>query len=74
MVMRRNTVRKSIPASIPCVEAILADWVVEQGSIFNATSDGEAAIALTLTEKGGGTLLSSTRYVHYGRITTRRKL
>ncbi|KIM70545.1 glycoside hydrolase family 16 protein [Scleroderma citrinum Foug A] len=49
------------------------DWVVEQGSIFNVTSDGEAAIALTLTEKGGGTLLSSTRYVHYGRITARLK-
>ncbi|KAG6333931.1 hypothetical protein ID866_5163 [Astraeus odoratus] len=49
------------------------DWVVEQGSIFNTTSDGEAAIALTLTENGGGTLLSSTRYVHYGRVTARLK-
>ncbi|KAF8137604.1 glycoside hydrolase family 16 protein [Boletus edulis] len=49
------------------------DWVLEQGSILNTTSDGEAAIALTLTEQGGGTLLSSTRYVHYGRITARLK-
>ncbi|KAI6019883.1 glycoside hydrolase family 16 protein [Pisolithus orientalis] len=49
------------------------DWVVQQGSIFNATSDGEPAIALTLTENNGGTLLSSTRYVHYGRITARLK-
>lgn len=48
-----------------------ADWVLEQGSILNTTTDGEAAIALTLTEHGGGTLLSSTRYVHYGQITAR---
>jgi len=48
------------------------DWVVQQGSYLNTTSDGEAAIALTLTQ-GGGTLLSSTRYVHYGQITARVK-
>jgi hypothetical protein len=35
------------------------------------TSVGEAGIALTLTEQGGGSLLSSTRYVHYGQITAR---
>ena len=44
---------------------------MQEGSILNTTSNGEAAIALTLTEQGGGTLLSSTRYVHYGQITTR---
>jgi hypothetical protein len=49
------------------------DWVIEQGSIINTTSNGEAAIALLLTENGGGTLLSSTRYVHYGQITARRE-
>jgi len=49
------------------------DWVLQQGSILNTTSDGEAAIALTLTEQGGGTLLSSTRYVHYAKITARIK-
>ncbi|KAJ8596182.1 glycoside hydrolase family 16 protein [Rhizopogon salebrosus TDB-379] len=49
------------------------DWVIEQGSIINTTSNGEAAIALLLTENGGGTLLSSTRYVHYGQITARLK-
>ncbi|KAG2748885.1 glycoside hydrolase family 16 protein [Suillus brevipes Sb2] len=49
------------------------DWVVEQGSIINTTSDGEPAIAVLLTESGGGTLLSSTRYVHYGQITARLK-
>ncbi|KAG1776778.1 glycoside hydrolase family 16 protein [Suillus placidus] len=49
------------------------DWVVEQGSIINTTSNGEAAIAVLLTETGGGTLLSSTRYVHYGQITARLK-
>lgn len=50
---------------------LLSDWVVEQGSIINTTSDGEPAIAVLLTESGGGTLLSSTRYVHYGQITAR---
>ncbi|KAF9225722.1 glycoside hydrolase family 16 protein [Gyrodon lividus] len=49
------------------------DWVVQEGSIMNTTSDGEAAIALLLTENGGGTLLSSTRYVHYGQVTARLK-
>jgi len=49
------------------------DWVIEQGSIINTTSNGEAAVALLLTENGGGTLLSSTRYVHYGQITARLK-
>ncbi|OAX41634.1 glycoside hydrolase family 16 protein [Rhizopogon vinicolor AM-OR11-026] len=49
------------------------DWVIEQGSIINTTSNGEAAIALLLTENGGGTLLSSTRYVHYGQVTARLK-
>ncbi|EGO03736.1 glycoside hydrolase family 16 protein [Serpula lacrymans var. lacrymans S7.3] len=49
------------------------DWVVEEGTIMNTTSSGEAALALLLTENGGGTLMSSTRYVHYGKITTRLK-
>jgi beta-glucanase (GH16 family) len=47
--------------------------LVEQGSFLNTTSDGEAAIALILTEQGGGTLLTSTHYVHYGQITARVK-
>ncbi|KAF8556833.1 glycoside hydrolase family 16 protein [Imleria badia] len=49
------------------------DWVLQQGSVLNTTSAGEAAIALTLTEQGGGSLLSSTRYIHYGQITARLK-
>ncbi|KAG8216933.1 glycoside hydrolase family 16 protein [Butyriboletus roseoflavus] len=48
------------------------DWVLQEGSILNTTSDGEAAIVLTLTEQSGS-LLSSTRYVHYGTITARLK-
>jgi hypothetical protein len=58
--------------SLMCASCLLlSDWVVEQGSIINTTSNGEAAIAVLLTETGGGTLLSSTRYVHYGQITAR---
>ena len=45
--------------------------MLQEGSVLNTTSNGEAAIALTLTEQGGGSLLSSTRYVHYGQITAR---
>ena len=45
------------------------DWVVNSGTILNSTT-GE--MTMTLTEDNGGTRLSSTRYVHYGTITTRR--
>ncbi|KAH7907951.1 glycoside hydrolase family 16 protein [Hygrophoropsis aurantiaca] len=53
--------------------ASLYDWVVEEGSVMNTTSGGEAAVGLILTESGGGTLVSSTRYVHYGTISARLK-
>ena len=47
------------------------DWTLDKGQIINTnTSGGE--LALLLTETNGGTRLSSTRYVHYGTITTRR--
>ncbi|EIW78647.1 glycoside hydrolase family 16 protein [Coniophora puteana RWD-64-598 SS2] len=49
------------------------DWIVQQGTIMNATSGGQTALAMLLTENGGGTLISSTRYVHYGQITARMK-
>jgi hypothetical protein len=39
------------------------DWVVDTGSAFNTNSSG-GELALTLTQSNGGTLLSSTRYVH----------
>ncbi|KAJ2933066.1 hypothetical protein H1R20_g4047, partial [Candolleomyces eurysporus] len=48
------------------------DWVLDQGKIFNTNSTG-GELALTLTEKNGGTKISSTRYVHYGTITARLK-
>jgi len=48
------------------------DWVLEAGKIFNTNETG-GELALTLTEKGGGSRLSSTRYVHYGTITARLK-
>jgi hypothetical protein len=47
--------------------------VLDQGNIFNTNNTG-GELALTLTEKNGGTKLSSTRYVHYGTITARREL
>ena len=49
------------------------DWVLDKGeiSISNGTSGGE--LALLLTQTNGGTRISSTRYVHYGKITTRRE-
>lgn len=48
------------------------DWVVEGGNIFIA-DPAAGELALTLTEKNGGTKISSTRYVHYGTITARMK-
>lgn len=44
------------------------DFVVEKGEVINGTS-GE--MVMLLTQDNGGTKLSSTRYVHYGKITTR---
>jgi len=48
------------------------DWTVDQGQIINTNSSG-GELALTLTQAGGGTRVSSTRYVHYGTITARLK-
>lgn len=48
------------------------DWVLDKGDILNTNSSG-GELGLILTETNGGTRLSSTRYVHYGTITTRRK-
>jgi len=41
------------------------DWIVDKGQISQTGSD----LAVILTETNGGTRLSSTHYVHYGRIT-----
>jgi len=46
------------------------DWIVDKGNMMT-TSDGD--LAVILTETNGGTRLSSTRYVHYGRITATLK-
>ncbi|TFY65760.1 hypothetical protein EVG20_g5337 [Dentipellis fragilis] len=48
------------------------DWVVNQGNIMNTNSSG-GELVMILTESNGGTRLSSTRYVHYGTITTTLK-
>jgi beta-glucanase (GH16 family) len=48
------------------------NWVVDKGNIMNTnTSGGE--LALLLTKENGGTRISSTRYLHYGTVTTRLK-
>ncbi|KAH8084334.1 glycoside hydrolase family 16 protein [Cristinia sonorae] len=48
------------------------DWVVDKGNIMNTnTSGGE--LALLLTQDNGGTRISSTRYIHYGKISARIK-
>lgn len=48
------------------------DWVLDKGNVINTnTSGGE--LGLLLTESNGGTRLSSTRYVHYGKMTARRE-
>lgn len=44
------------------------DWVLNQGNISNTNSNG-GELALMLTRNNGGTRISSTRYVHYGKIT-----
>lgn len=46
------------------------DFILQQGNIQNTTA-GE--LVLTLSEENNGTLLTSTRYVHYGQITARMK-
>ncbi|THH32631.1 hypothetical protein EUX98_g1560 [Antrodiella citrinella] len=48
------------------------DWTVDKGNVINTNSSG-GELAMLLTETNGGTLMSSTRYVHYGQITARVK-
>jgi beta-glucanase (GH16 family) len=48
------------------------DWTLDKGNIMNTNSSG-GELALLLTEANGGTRISSTRYVHYGKITARLK-
>ncbi|KAG6850089.1 hypothetical protein H0H93_001222 [Arthromyces matolae] len=48
-------------------DAINYDWVVQTGVPIPYDSKEESLI-LTLTEDGGGTLLTSTFFVHYGEI------
>jgi hypothetical protein len=47
------------------------DWVLHQGTIFNTNSSG-GELALILNQNNGGTRISSTRYVHYGKMTATR--
>jgi hypothetical protein len=44
------------------------DWVLNQGDISTTNSSG-GELALMLTRNTGGTRISSTRYVHYGKIS-----
>ncbi|KAH0580896.1 hypothetical protein H2248_012051 [Termitomyces sp. 'cryptogamus'] len=52
-------------------DASAYDWVINTGKILNTNSSGGDMI-MTLDETGG-THLSSTRYMHYGKITARMK-
>jgi hypothetical protein len=45
------------------------DFVLNSGNISIVNS----SLALYLTEDNGGTRISSTRYVHYGKMTARSK-
>lgn len=49
----------------------IADWALEKGEL-SLTSEQE--LVLLLTEENGGSRISSTRYVHYGRITATMKV
>jgi len=48
------------------------DWTVDKGSVINTNSSG-GELALLLTETNGGTRISSTRYIHYGKVSARVK-
>ncbi|KAF8583269.1 glycoside hydrolase family 16 protein [Ramaria rubella] len=48
------------------------DWTVDKGNILNTNQNG-GELGLTLTQTNGGTRISSTRYIHYGTVTTRMK-
>ena len=47
-------------------------WVTLDKGELSLTTDNE--VVLILTESNGGTRISSTRYVHYGKITASRAL
>lgn len=46
------------------------DFILQQGNIQNTTNN---ELVMTLNQQNNGTLLTSTRYVHYGTITARSK-
>ncbi|EPS95247.1 hypothetical protein FOMPIDRAFT_162459 [Fomitopsis schrenkii] len=46
------------------------DFILQQGNIQNTTNN---ELVMTLNQENNGTLLTSTRYVHYGTITARMK-
>ena len=48
------------------------DWVLDEGTVINTNTSDGVAVAMLLTQTNGGTRLSSTRYVHYAKMTTRR--
>ncbi|KAI9438562.1 glycosyl hydrolases family 16-domain-containing protein [Lactarius indigo] len=48
------------------------DWVLNQGDVSITNSSG-GELVLMHTQNNGGTRISSTRYVHYGKITAMMK-
>jgi beta-glucanase (GH16 family) len=48
------------------------DWTLDKGTIMNTNSSG-GELGLLLTQDNGGSRISSTKYIHYGTITTTMK-
>ncbi|KAH9975320.1 glycoside hydrolase family 16 protein [Lactifluus volemus] len=67
-----NNSRIHANASLYNGNATAYDWVLNRGNIFNTNSSG-GELALILTKDNGGTRISSTHYVHYGKITATMK-
>lgn len=75
MAMLVNTVRLSqslIWVLILTIGMWCSDWVIEKGDVVNLNST-EGELALLLTQTNGGTKIASTRYLHYGTVTTTLK-
>ena len=60
----------SPPPTLTCLTGCTLDWIVNQGNILNTNQNG-GELVLTLTQANAGTRISSTRYMHYGTVTTR---
>jgi hypothetical protein len=44
------------------------DFIIDKGEVMNGTQN---ELVMLLTKENGGTRLSSTRYMHYGTVSTK---